>query len=91
MEFDDHILGYRMLGVVDGYTSAVPRELSLSITAENTSRLLVTWYSAREYGDDAAMQDPRWEQYGAWYRQKQAEIDAHYRMLADFCRPEGGT
>ena len=91
MEFDDHILGYRMLGVVDGYTSAVPRALSLSTTAENTSRLLVTWYSAREYGDDAAMQDPRWEQYGAWYRQKQAEIDAHYRMLADFCRPEGGT
>ncbi len=89
MEFDDHVLEYRMRGVVDGYTSAIPRELQLSMTAEDPSRLLITWYSARGSGDEAAKQDPRWEKYWAWYARKEAEIEAHYRMLADFCRPDG--
>ena len=89
MEFDDLVLDCQAFGIVDGYTSAVPRELPLSFLAENPSWLRITWTSLREYGDDEAMQDPRWEQYGAWHRQKQAEIEAHYRMLADFCRPQG--
>ncbi len=89
MEFDDHVLEYRFLGIIDGYTSAVPRELRLSFTAEDPTRLRITWFSLREYGDDAVRQDPRWEPYRAWYERKQAAVEAHYRMLADFCRPEG--
>ena len=89
MEFDDLVLDCQAFGIVDGYTSAVPRELHFSFLAEDPSWLRITWSSLREYGDEEAMQDPRWEQYGAWHREKQAEIEAHYRMLADFCRPQG--